>query len=166
MNQLNVVSLSQAKLWLRLDEDYTLEDGLVTSLIKSAVNQAEQYTIQILWQREISAITPIDGKLKLYEYPIISIEEVLNSDFETVNFRTVETAGYTEVISDIAGFNTINYIAGYDWNYEGGSNVPDDIQTAIKELITYYYENRDNPKQEMPKIVNFLLDPYRRITLF
>ena len=86
MDQLNVVSLSEAKLYLRLDEDYTIEDGLITSLIKSAVNQAEQFTLQVLWQRTLTAITPVSGLLKIYEYPIISIETVVDPDLDALTF--------------------------------------------------------------------------------
>ena len=68
MDQLNVVSLNQAKMWLRLDLDYDYEDALITSLIKSAVNQVEQYTLQVLWQRQITEITDRNGSLKIYNY--------------------------------------------------------------------------------------------------
>ena len=78
MDQLNVVSLSQAKLWLRVDLDYEYEDGLITALIKSAVNQVEQYTLQVLWQRSITEISDKNGNLRLYNYPIIAIEDVVN----------------------------------------------------------------------------------------
>jgi hypothetical protein len=166
MDQLNVVSLAQAKLWLRIDEDYEYEDGLITALIKSAVNQVEQYTLQVLWQRSIIEITDRSGNLKIYNYPIISVEDVVDKYIEDVNFELVETQWYTEVITDRPGYNAVTYVAGYDWDYNGGSDVPDDIETAIKELITFLYENRDNPKEEMPKVVTHLLAPYKRITLF
>jgi uncharacterized phiE125 gp8 family phage protein len=166
MDQLNVVSLDQAKLWLRVDLDYDYEDTLITALIKSAVNQVEQYTLQVLWQRSIIEITDRSGNLKIYNYPIIAVEDVVDKDFEDVTFAVVDTQWFTEVVTDRAGFNTVTYVAGYDWNYDGGSDVPDDIETAIKEMITYLYENRDNPKEEMPKVVTYLLAPYRRITLF
>ena len=166
MDQLNVVSLDQAKLWLRVDLDYDYEDTLITALIKSAVNQVEQYTLQVLWQRSITEITDRSGNLKIYNYPIIAVEDVVNKDFEDVNFEIEESQWCTHVITNQAGFNTVTYVAGYDWNYDGGSDVPDDIETAIKEMITYLYENRDNPKEEMPKVVTFLLAPYKRITLF
>jgi uncharacterized phiE125 gp8 family phage protein len=166
MNQLNVVSLAEAKLYLRIDPDDTVEDGLITSLIKSAVNQAEQFTLQILWQRELSAITPVSGILRIFDYPIVSIENVKDPDLATLTFETIETQAYTEVISGTAGLNTVNYVAGYGWNYDGGSEVPDDIETAIKTMIAYYYENRDNPVVGMPTIATLLLSPYRRITLF
>jgi uncharacterized phiE125 gp8 family phage protein len=166
MDQLNVVSLAQAKMWLRLDEDYDYEDGLITALIKSAVNQVEQYTLQVLWQRTLTEITDKTGNLKIYNYPVISIEDVVDKDLVAVDFEIEESQWYTEVITDRPGFNTVSYVAGYDWNYDGGSDVPDDIETAIKEMITYLYENRDNPKEEMPKVVTYLLAPYRRITLF
>jgi len=166
MDQLNVVSLDQAKLWLRVDLDYDYEDTLITALIKSAVNQVEQYTLQVLWQRSITEITDRSGNLKIYNYPIIAVEDVFDKDFEDVNFEIEQSQWYTHVITNQAGFNTVTYVAGYDWNYDGGSDVPDDIETAIKEMITYLYENRDNPKEEMPKVVTFLLAPYKRITLF
>ena len=166
MDQLNVVSLDQAKLWLRVDLDYDYEDTLITALIKSAVNQVEQYTLQVLWQRSITEITDRSGNLKIYNYPIIAVEDVVDKDFEDVIFEIEESQWYTHIITDQAGFNTVTYVAGYDWNYDGGSDVPDDIETAIKEMITYLYENRDNPKEEMPKVVTFLLAPYKRITLF
>jgi uncharacterized phiE125 gp8 family phage protein len=166
MDQLNVVSLAQAKMWLRLDEDYDYEDGLITALIKSAVNQVEQYTLQVLWQRTLTEITDRTGSLKIYNYPVISVEDVVDKDLTIVDFEIEESQWYTSVITNQPGFNKVTYVAGYDWNYDGGSDVPDDIETAIKEMITYLYENRDNPKEEMPKVVTYLLAPYRRITLF
>jgi uncharacterized phiE125 gp8 family phage protein len=166
MNQLNVVSLAQAKLWLRVDLDYDYEDGLITALIKSAVNQVEQYTLQVLWQRSITEISDKNGNLRLYNYPIISVEDVVDKDLQQIDFEIIDTPFYTDVITQRVGYNAITYVAGYDYDYEGGSNVPDDIQTAIKEMITFLYENRDNPKEEMPKVVTFLLAPYKRITLF
>lgn len=166
MDQLNVVSLAQAKLWLRVDLDYDYEDGLITALIKSAVNQVEQYTLQVLWQRSITEISDKNGNLRLYNYPIIAVEDVVDRDLLEVDFEIIDTPFYTDVITQRPGYNTVTYVAGYDWNYDGGSDVPDDIETAIKEMITFLYENRDNPKEEMPKVVTFLLAPYRRITLF
>lgn len=166
MDQLNVVSLAQAKLWLRLDEDYNYEDGLIIALIKSAVNQVEQYTLQTLWQRTLTEITDRTGSLRIFNYPVISVEDVVDKDNIGVDFQIETSQWYTEVLTNQPGFNTVTYVAGYDWNYGGGSDVPDDIETAIKQLITYYYENRDNPTEEMPKIVTYILAPYRRITLF
>ena len=166
MDQLNVVSLAQAKLWLRVDLDYDYEDGLITALIKSAVNQVEQYTLQVLWQRSITEISDKNGNLRLYNYPIIAVEDVVDKDLEQIDFEIIDTPFYTDVITQRPGYNIVTYVAGYDWNYDGGSDVPDDIETAIKEMITFLYENRDNPKEEMPKVVTFLLAPYRRITLF
>jgi uncharacterized phiE125 gp8 family phage protein len=153
-------------MWLRVDLDYDYEDALITALIKSAVNQVEQYTLQVLYPRTITEISDKSGSLKIYNYPVISVEDVVDKDITSVDFEIEESQWYTNVITNQPGFNTVTYVAGYDWNYDGGSDVPDDIETAIKEMITYLYENRDNPKEEMPKVVTYLLAPYRRITLF
>lgn len=166
MDQLNVVSLNQAKMWLRLDLDYDYEDALITALIKSAVNQVEQYTLQVLYPRTFTEVSDRSGNLKIYNYPVLSVDDVVDKDNVAIDFETETTQWFTEVLTDQAGYNTVTYTAGYDWNYDGGSDVPDDIETAIKEMITYLYENRDNPKEEMPKVVTYLLAPYRRITLF
>jgi uncharacterized phiE125 gp8 family phage protein len=153
-------------MWLRVDLDYDYEDALITALIKSAVNQVEQYTLQVLYPRTITEISDKSGSLKIYNYPVISVEDVVDKDITAVDFIIEESQWYTNIITNQPGFNTVTYVAGYDWNYDGGSHVPDDIETAIKEMITYLYENRDNPKEEMPKVVTYLLAPYRRITLF
>lgn len=166
MNQLNVVSLNQAKLWLRLDLDYNYEDSLITALIKSAVNQVEQYTLQVLYPRTITEISDKSGNLKIYNYPVLSVDDVVDKDNVPIDFEIETSQWFTEVLTDQPGYNTVTYTAGYDYSYDGGSDVPDDIETAIKEMITYLYENRDNPKEEMPKVVTYLLAPYRRITLF
>jgi hypothetical protein len=165
MNALNVVTLAQAKLFLRVDPDFTYDDTLIESLIKSAVQLVEESTLQILYQRVITTKNR-GNRNYLYQYPILSVETVVNSDGEELTFELEETDNYTLVITDANGIKTITYVAGYGWDYEGGTEVPEAIQTALKEIITYLYENRDNPKAEFPAIVNILLAPYRRITLF
>lgn len=145
-----------------IDED----DSVITSLIKAAVNQVEQYTLQILWQRAITAITDRYGKYRIFEYPLVSIESLVNTDNEDVEYESDTTEWYTEIQSSDYGLQTVTFIAGYGWTYDLGSEVPDDIITAIKELITYWYENRDNEKVQWPGVSRLLLDPYRRVTLF
>ena len=166
MNALNVVTLEQAKLWLKIDPDDDADDSIVTSLIKAAVSQVEKYTLQILYQRAITARTGKDGIYRIYEYPLISIESLINCDNAEVAYTDVETDWYTDVTSDDTARQTVTFVAGYGWDYEGGSEVPEDIITALKELIAYLYENRDNPKAEWPVTVTYLLGPYRRVTLF
>jgi len=166
MDALNVVSLAQAKLWLKIDPDYDDDDTIIESLIKSAVNQIEKFTLQILYYRVITARTSVHGEYKIYEYPLISVESVIDADTDSVVFEETVTDWYTNVISSQTNRQTVTFIAGYGWTYDGGTEVPDDIITAIKEYVTYLYENRDNAKLAMPAIVQLLLAPYRRITLF
>jgi hypothetical protein len=161
MDQLNVVTLNQAKLWLRVDADDDSNDQIITTLIKAAVNQVEKYTLQILYQRALTARTTVGGAYKIYEYPLLSVESVGD---ETWN--EYETQWYTEVIAQNVGLQTVSFVAGYGWDYNLGSEVPEDIITAIYEMLTYWYENRDNARQGMPDAATYLLAPYRRISLF
>lgn len=161
MDQLNVVTLNQAKLWLRVDEDDDSNDTVITSLIKAAVNQVEKYTLQILWQRAITARTNKYACYRIFEYPLISIESVGDEEW-----GEDETEWYTEVRGYTGGVQTVTFVAGYGWSYDGGTEVPDDIITAIREMLAYWYENRDNAKQGMPDAATYLLGPYRRVTLF
>lgn len=166
MDALNVVTLNEAKLFLRLELDYTYEDALIESLIKAAVQEVEQMTSQILYQRVITARTNVRGLYRIYEYPLLSIESLTNTDLEDVDYDEDNTEWFTAIRSDATGLQTLTFVAGYGWDYEGGSEVPEAIQTALKVMITYLYENRDNPKAEYPALVNILLAPYRRVTLW
>lgn len=161
MDQLNVVTLNQAKLWLRVDEDDNSNDTVITSLIKAAVNQVEQYTLQILWQRALTARTNKWGCYRIFEYPLLSVESVGDDEW-----HEDETEWYTDVKADNDGLQTVTFVAGYGWTYDLGTEVPQDIITAIQEMIAYWYENRENGKQGMPDIATYLLAPYRRVTLF
>lgn len=161
MDQLNVVTLNQAKLWLRVDEDDDSNDTVITSLIKAAVNQVEKYTLQILWQRAITARTNRYGCYRIFEYPLLSIESVGDDEW-----KDWETEWYTDIKADNDGLQTVTFVAGYGWSVYGGSEVPDDIITAIREMLAYWYENRENAKQGMPDAATYLLGPYRRVTLF
>ena len=165
MDALNVVSLEQAKLWLKIDPDYDDDDSIIESLIKAVVNQVQQYTLQILYPQVLTQYTGTCGTTKIYQYPIISIEDV-NNDGVFEPFEEFTTDSYTKVESSVSARQLVTYTAGYGWTYDMGSEVPEDIITAIKEYLTYLYENRDNEKLAMPAIVSMLLGPYRRITLF
>jgi len=97
---------------------------------------------------------------------LLSIESLTNTDLDAVDYEEDESEWFTDVLSDETGYQTLVYVAGYGWDYEGGTETPAAIQTALKEMITYLYENRDNPKTHYPAIVDILLQPYKRVTLF
>lgn len=166
MDALNVVTLQETKLFLRLESNYNYEDNLIESLIKAAVQEVELMTSQILYQRLITAKTNVRGLYRILEYPLLSIESLTNISLQPVDYTEDTTDWYTDIRSDETGLQTLTFAAGYGWDYNMGSEVPDAIQTALKVMITYLYENRDNPKAEYPALVNILLAPYRRTTLF
>lgn len=64
--------------------------------------------------------------------------------------------------------NELKFIVEAKEGYASG-NVPDDIITAAKLLISGWYDNRASVSlgtvNEMPFAVNFLLDPYRAMQL-
>jgi uncharacterized phiE125 gp8 family phage protein len=59
----------------------------------------------------------------------------------------------------------IEYVAGYG---NDGSAVPEPIKTAIRQLVSHWYENRGEVEQaalrgqrSVPLVIEALLDPYR-----
>jgi len=166
MNALNVVTLSEAKLFLRLDADYNYDDTLIESLITASVQEVELMTCQILYQRIITVKTNKKGTYRIFDYPLLSIESLTNTDLDAVDYEEDQSEWFTDVLSYERGYQTLVYVAGYGWDYEGGTETPAAIQTALKEMITYLYENRDNPKTHYPAIIDILLQPYKRVTLF
>ncbi|MFA5313218.1 MAG: head-tail connector protein [Methanomassiliicoccales archaeon] len=54
----------------------------------------------------------------------------------------------------------VTFVAGYG---AAATDVPDDIKTAIKQMVAHWYENRES--QEMPPEAKITLAPYRVIQI-
>lgn len=181
MTPLDVLSLADAKDYLRVD--FPDDDELITSLIYSAVGLTEQLTNYRLYQR--FEITYTTGKYcyTAFQFPLNGAT-VIDQDSSDTNTYTAKLF-YESLRINIGWSNGYFYWNGWEWyfdnytytihnsnqvtfiltldvGYTDTSLIPGDLITAIKQIITFTYENRDMTKLDLPDNILLLLTNYKR----
>lgn len=181
MTALDVVTLQEAKDFLRTD--FADDDALITGLINSAVGLVEQTTNYRLYQR--NEVIYMTGKFcyVAYQYPLNSAS-VVNQDsadttvwspklhYETLRIIIGWAQGFwywdawesffTNYTYTLHSSRTTTFILTLDVGYTDTTQIPTDLITAIKQIISFTYENRDMTKLDLPSNITLLLANYRR----
>ncbi len=187
MTELDVVTLQQAKDYLKVD--FNDDDDLITSLIIGAIGMVERFTMYRLWQRS-EAIQTSKNQYEAYQYPItaIAISSIDQSSppvsvsvvpfqyligslkttycFGNLNqnyFDNLSSAEYPAYGGFVPfSYNLTTYTLTFTVGYSDVSKIPNAIITAVKQLITFMYEQRDLSSDQMPNNIMLLLSAYRR----
>ena len=157
------ITLAEAKAWLRIDDDPSEDDTLITSLITQARELVENYLgSSVIESTVVCEATPRLQLLPPYG-PVISITSVKDEDGNDVEYLwdgfylNFGTSGSFSVTSGYYPVYTIStYTAGY-------SNVPEGLKMALNEVIAYLYENRGEDMTGLPMLLrqNTNLNVYR-----
>ena len=178
------VSLSEAKLWIRQDEDAGgIEDSLISSLIKSARLVCERHTRSVFIERQMKLTrdrTP-NGWLDIYLPPLISLDEINVYLLDNTKQLVASSVYYVDDSSDKLPArvvlnvgqvwpsslrSTANFEVTYTCGYGDASAVPEPIKNAIKIIVDRWYENREMAsRQEIPQDAITLLADYKVIKL-
>lgn len=154
MSQLSVISLSEAKEFLKVDFDS--EDALITSLIKSAVDFVEKRTNYILWERdEFKFLRQYD---KIYDYPFALASSETASEYEIIENRLYSSIRILSGITYPNKGRSVELTIGYN----DPSLIPNPLIDACKRLITYWYDQREMEMAKIPNDVYILIQPYIR----
>lgn len=180
------VSLADAKLHCRIDDDITKDDPLIRSYIKAATENAQAYTrrqfINATYEYRIDAFPPV---IKLPRPPLWDVVSIKYFDTDNVE-QTLDAAEYTvdpyqtigrivqapegswPSVGDQIPTITIEYVAGYG---EERGDVPEDIKNAIKLTVGHFYEHRETvlvgvSGSNLPQGAQDLLYPHRIIGEF
>lgn len=123
MSYLNVITLAEAKLYLRIDEDQTETDNEIIAMIKGALSFIEKRTNHIMFAREKTYFG--EHNINIYDFPI---NEPLPSD----NVRVKQNSYIRFTLSDEITLN-VGYINPLD--------VPEELkQAALQMLKVWYFE--------------------------
>jgi len=159
---IEIITLSQAKNVLRLDDDYDLEDRLIKDMIDTSVEYCEKYTGLTFGSKSLRCYT----KNRTHEIPygpvseITSVKDVYgnNVDYTRSGFQhpTLTFHGGCEV--------QVEYTAGF------GSELPASLKSAVKMMVATLYEYRESytigdrgmTLIELPIGITDLLRPYSR----
>ncbi len=176
------ISLAEAKLHCRVDEDITKDDSLIRSYIKAATENAEAIT-----RRQFITAT---YELRLDRFPaVIQFPRPPLWDVISVKYYDTDEAEQTldESVYMMDEYSTIGRITpapGESWpgvgetiptitiefqaGYGDRDAVPEDIKSAIKLIVGHLYEHRETvlvgvSGSVVPRGADDLLAPHRII---
>lgn len=154
------VSLADAKLWMRI-VDYTSDDALITSVIKSSRILLEQYTGLSFGTKTIETTFDITKESELPYGPVQSVTSVYRRDDESWTLMTANSDYW--LINDTLkvaypGLYKVTYQAGY-------TTLPEGLKTDIKVITAWQYENRGLKFQSNTVGQNLSADQYPFINL-
>jgi len=183
-----VVTAADAKAFMRVD--YSTDDSYISALVTTATKWVEEYLNRaLITQTLIAYYTQYAGVVYLPNAPVQSVttvEQIAQDATATVltaaqdyyikgvQDKYLEFAGNTYLPSGHSVSDTladyglkVTYVAGYG---DASTDVPEPIIEAVKRLVMYLYDNRDEvvigaALTKMPLGLTALLDPYKNINL-
>lgn len=185
----DAVTLQELKLWLKVDEDDALDDELIASLNTAAGQRIESEVRRAMIQKTFDQVMqeePCADELELDRSPLVSITSIkgfTDTDATDTGGTSLSSTGYYvdtanepgrvvllngqtwPIATRNANAFIVRFVAGYS---TGASGVPEQLKTARKALVAYWYERRgDEPvddatvqQRPLPTHVKALLEDY------
>ena len=157
-----VISLAEAKAFLRVDSDYDDDNTYITSLINVATQVVEEFTRRRLMTQTYNIF---------YDETNNSIQTLAASNYD-VDTKVRPGRIYESENGDFPNtFERPNAIEVEFVVGSAASDVPAPIVQAMYIVIGRYYENRQDvvmgtQVNELPLMVEHLLTPYRLLELW
>lgn len=144
-----IITLEQAKNYLRIDDTLTEDDAFIQSMIKGAFLFIERYTNYVFKPKNVTKY-PSCYALRVYEFPINSVEV----DPITSEVRPLFT-NYKLDSNDAYVLNV---------GFEDTDLVPEDFRQVVFQMLkVWYYESEKQVNTMLiPISVMQVLDQYRR----
>jgi uncharacterized phiE125 gp8 family phage protein len=175
------VSLTETKLWLRLDEHAVSEDQLLNGLIQKArrawEERTQRATLIETFDYYLDAEPDESCPIAIPKAPLVSVTSIKGyattdaSDTGGVAMSTsgyyVDTAHQFGRVYPVSGFTyptatreinptVIRFTAGYS---SGSSGVPEAVKTEIKQLIARLYEHRGDELEQAAVLESYGVVP-------
>lgn len=131
----DVVSLAEAKQFLRLDSGFTADDDLITLIIGAAGEYIELVTNHILFSRS-KEYPVIGGEIRIYDHPITAVTDPSSADdYEVTEYRTYNVYELSE--------DSITITVGY-----GTDAFPSALKIEMLNMIDNLYHGNDGDNEE------------------
>lgn len=181
----SLLTVAETKDFLRVDN--TADDVLIEVLILAATNQGEKYTNRRFIARTVTGFFSGFDLSQFEQYPFITLRRAPLSAINTVkvmlNGSLTDIAATDYQLKKSSGFARILFLAsipaddvpypvevGFDIGYGTPGNVPADIKIAVKQYISFLYENRGDVQPEggkgMPVEVKAIYSKYRILNTY
>ena len=156
MAYLDVISLADAKNYLRVDDDLTDDDVRISSMIKTALHTIEWRTNVLLYSRDKEYLVQ-DYCVSVYDYPINSLVTPTTAVAE-------EKTLYTNYTVSSSSDTKLTLNVGYDLPVD----VPSVFIECALEYIKYLYydsENNNGKSNEIPYYIQDMINQQKRFIL-
>lgn len=152
-NYTDVISLEQAKLYLKIDDGQTITDDEITGMINSALSYIEKRTQHIFKTRDkvYYKDCALVQKATVYDYPI----------------NNPEGEGFIEGIvykTNKAIVPTVNDMVTLNIGYDAVEDIPAELIDSALQIINFWFYNSEtkNAMNTIPDFVLSNLDTNRR----
>lgn len=149
----DVISLDQAKNYLKIDTGQTATDNEITGMINSALSYIEKRTNHIFKTRDkvYYKDCALVEKATVYDYPINNPEG--EGYIENIEYKTNKA-----IVPTVDGFVTLNI------GYEDVEDVPSELIDCALQIINFWFYNQEtkNSINSIPDFVMANIDANRR----
>lgn len=149
----DIITLADAKTYLRIDDTLSDDDAQITRMIKASLSQIERMTSYILFSRAKSYVVE-DLSVRVYDYPI-------NSLITPTTATSVEKSIYTTYTTLLKTELKVTLNVGYTTP----SDVPSDLVEVAYEMIDLMYyspETGKSIKSDLSELSKMVLSNYKR----
>jgi len=146
MAYIDVITLAEAKLYLRIDDTLTEDDLNITRMINSALSFVEKWTNVMVYKREITYFLKY-GRKRIYDAPVNSVvttDPVVYSERGTL---------YTEYWT---GTESVDIVL--DVGYELATDVPEELREVAFQIIDILYYKAGNNKPIAEQLNGLAID--------
>ena len=148
---INIVTLAEAKQYLRVDDGFTADDSLITLLINVAGDYIEKHTNHLLYARA-KTYKFYDGEVRVYDYPINSVTSPTDVDSTERSLYTLYEYSSGDLVLNVG--------------YALASDVPAMLKVKMFEIIDSMYNGNDNASiTEFSEDLFKSISQYRRFTI-
>lgn len=141
-NYTDVISLEQAKLYLKIDDGQTITDDEITGMINSALSFIEKRTNHIFKTRDKVYFKDcaLVQQVKVYDYPIDNSETELEIEYRPL----------------YAIVPTVNNIVTLTTGYSSVEDIPSELIDSALQIINFWFYNSET-KNAMNSVPDWIL---------
>lgn len=150
----DIISLEQAKIYLRIDDTLTEDDLQIERMIKGSLSFIEQYTNYIFFPRD-KDYRLINGCVRVYDFPINS-EVTTGLEVTNKTLYNIYQKGYN---NDLITLNV---------GYADSADIPQELIEVAYVMIKNMYYEKDNNKtfaDSLDSLSKIILENYKRFIL-
>jgi hypothetical protein len=156
MAYIDVLTLAQAKTFLRIDDTLSDDDAQITQMIKSSLSTIERRTNVLVYARSKSYLFQ-DYEVRVYDFPINSLTSPSDAVLVEKELHSIYTTN-----------NTANLKLVLNVGYTNPLDVPSELIDAALQLVKYmYYEAETNTaaKGNIPYWIQEMIDQHKRFII-